>query len=64
MLPKDPNILFSLLNMKLRDQYPNLDALCDDMDEAKPEIEAAMLKAGYVYDTATNSFIKNTGGLK
>lgn len=57
MLPKDPNILFSLLNMKLRDQYPSLDALCDDMGEAKPEIEAAMLAAGYVYNPELNSFV-------
>lgn len=58
MLPKDPNILFSLLNMKLRDLYPSLEALCDDMDESKEDIENAMLKAGYVYNTELNSFIK------
>lgn len=58
MLPKDPNILFSLLNMKLRDLYPSLEALCDDMDESKEDIENVMLKAGYVYNTELNSFIK------
>ena len=34
-LPRDPMILFSVLNMKLRDFYPSLDALCEDMDEDK-----------------------------
>lgn len=58
MLPKDPNILFSLLNMKLRDLYSSLDALCDDMDESKENIEQLMLKAGYVYNSDINSFIK------
>ena len=58
MLPKDPNILFSLLNMKLRDLYPSLEALCDDMEESKEDIENTMLKAGYVYNPSTNSFIK------
>lgn len=34
MLPKDPMILFSYINMKLRDQYPSLDELCraEDID--------------------------------
>lgn len=58
MLPKDPNILFSLLNMKLRDSYPSLDALCDDLCESRLQIEEAMDKAGYKYCVETNSFIK------
>ena len=58
MLPKDPNILFSLLNMKLRDFYSSLDALCDDLDEDRREIEQLMLKAGYIYDPNSNSFVK------
>ena len=31
-MPKDPMMLMSFINMKLRDFYPTLDALCDDMD--------------------------------
>ena len=57
-LPKDPFILLSVINMKLRDFYPNLDALCDDMDEDKNEIIAAMAKAGYHYDENRNAFVK------
>ena len=31
MLPKDPMILLSYLNTHLRDDYPTLDALCEDL---------------------------------
>ena len=27
-LPKDPMMLMSFINMKLRDEYPSLDELC------------------------------------
>ncbi len=33
MLPKDPDMLVSFLNLKLRDYYENLDELCDYLDE-------------------------------
>ena len=29
-LPEDPMMLYSFINMKLRDFYPSLDALCED----------------------------------
>ena len=38
-LPKDPNILLSMINMKLRDKYSTFDELCDDLDVEKAEIE-------------------------
>lgn len=57
-LPKDPYILFSMINMKLRDQYPSLDALCDDMDEDKQQIIDALQKIGYRYDAERNAFLK------
>ena len=31
-LPKDPMMLMSVINMKLRDFYPSLDELCEDME--------------------------------
>ena len=37
-LPKDPMLLLSVVNTKLRDYYHNLDALCDDMKVEKEEI--------------------------
>ena len=57
MLPKDPFMLLSMINMKLRDQYPSLDALCDDLDVSKAEIEETLSKAGYHYDAGHNAFI-------
>ena len=34
-LPNDPIMLLSMINLKLRDFYPTLDALCEDLDEDK-----------------------------
>lgn len=56
-LPKDPYMLLSMINMKLRDFYGSLDALCDDMDEDKQQILASMAKVGYQYDAERNAFI-------
>lgn len=56
MLPKDPNILLSMINMKLRDKYSSLDELCDDLDESKSEITEILGQAGYKYDDITNQF--------
>ena len=55
-LPRDPMILFSVLNMKLRDFYPSLDALCDDLDEDRQQIIDAMASAGFRYDPERNAF--------
>lgn len=57
MLPQDPNILLSYLNTKLRDQYPSLDALCDDLDVSKAELTEKLAAAGYRYDAAQNRFV-------
>ena len=56
MLPKDPVILLSFLNMKLRDQYKSLMDLCDDLDEDEAEILKIMRDAGYTYDREKNQF--------
>lgn len=56
-LPKDPMILFSVLNMKLRDFYPSLDALCEDLDEDKQAILETMAAAGFHYNADRNAFM-------
>ena len=38
MLPSDPIMLLSVVNMKLRDSYASLAALCDDLDVSEKEI--------------------------
>ena len=57
MLPSDPIMLLSFVNMKLRDQYPSLDALCEDMDANKEEIVKKLAEVGYEYSQDTNQFI-------
>ena len=56
MLPKDPIILLSVVNTKLRDCYSSLDALCDDLGESREEIESKLKAVGFEYDEASNSF--------
>ncbi len=56
MLPKDPILLLSVVNMKLRDAYDSLDALCEDLDEDRGELEEKLRAAGYVYDSEHNQF--------
>lgn len=38
-MPKDPFMLLSWVNMKLRDRYENLDSLCDDLSLNREELE-------------------------
>ena len=56
MLPNDPIMLLSAVNMKLRDKYASLDALCEDMDADKAQIIAKLAEVGYEYDEKTNRF--------
>ncbi len=56
-LPGDPILLLSFLNMKLRDFYPSLDALCDDLDEDKAALCAKLSAVGYQYDPHRNQFV-------
>lgn len=55
-LPKDPVMLMSVINMKLRDCYSTLDALCDDMNLSRTELEEHLSAAGFVYNPAVNKF--------
>ncbi len=56
-LPSDPILLLSFLNMKLRDFYPSLDALCDDLDEDRVALCAKLSAVGYEYDPQRNQFV-------
>lgn len=55
-LPNDPMILFSFINMKLRDEYSSLDALCDDLQVDKASLMAKLAEAGFEYSTEHNKF--------
>lgn len=45
-LPEDPMMLFSFINMKLRDNYSSLDELCDDMHLQKEMLVQKLKSAG------------------
>lgn len=56
-IPNDPIILLSYINTKLRDDYPSLAALCDDLNIDEPTLKAKLATIGYVYDPKLNKFI-------
>ena len=56
MLPKDPFMLLSYVNMKLRDQNENLDDFCRSEDIDKENLLATLGKAGFVYIESINQF--------
>lgn len=56
-LPNDPAMLVSVLNTKLRDFYPSLDSLCDDLQADKAEIIKKCSLIGYEYSPDRNQFI-------
>ena len=56
MLPQDPAMLLSYVNMKLRDQYASLDDLCYDLYISKEEIVEKIKSIYYIYDFEKNQF--------
>lgn len=54
--PEDPQILFSYINMFLRDEYPSLAALCEDLGLDRTAIEKKLASAGYTYSEKYNKF--------
>lgn len=57
MIPKDPVMLLSFMNMRLRDYGMNLDELCDDLDVERREMEAILAKIDYHYNEERNQFV-------
>lgn len=55
-LPKDPIMLLSAVNMKLRDFYSSLEEMCEDMDIRLDEIVNILGSAGFEYDREQNRF--------
>ena len=56
-IPKDPVILLSFINLKLRDYYPSLDELCASLDIQRAPLEKALASIDYAYDPQTNQFV-------
>ncbi len=57
MIPKDPVMLLSFVNLKLRDFYESPDAMYEDLDVDGKEIEEKLAGIGYVYDKERNQFV-------
>ena len=57
MIPKDPVMLLSFLNLKLRDFYKSDEAMYDDLDLDRKEIEEKLAGIGYTYDKERNQFV-------
>lgn len=57
MIPNDPVMLLSYINLKLRDYYKSLDQLCDDLDISKSDIITKLESIDYRYNQEKNQFV-------
>lgn len=57
MIPSDPVMLLSYMNLKLRDFYPSLQAFCEDTDEDMEKIKDKLSQIDYHYDEEKNQFV-------
>ena len=57
LLPKDPIMLYSVINTKLRDFYSSLEALCEDMNINENTLKEKLSSAGFEYNKERNQFI-------
>lgn len=55
-LPQDPFILLSWANTQLRDRYPSLEALCEDLEINSDTLIQRLGDYGYKYDRENNKF--------
>lgn len=56
MIPNDPVMLLSYINTQLRDNYKDLEDLCDRLDVSQSEIEEKLGNIGYRYNRDLNQF--------
>ncbi len=57
MIPKEPVMLLSFVNLKLRDFYKDLDSMCEELDVEKEEILQKLETIDYHYDKEQNQFV-------
>ncbi|MGN0400130.1 MAG: DUF4250 domain-containing protein [Blautia sp.] len=57
MIPKDPVMLLSFVNLKLRDFYSSLDDLCREMELDRKDLEKKLGSIDYFYDAGRNQFV-------
>lgn len=57
MIPKDPVMLLSFVNLKLRDYYNSLEQLCEELELDRDELVAKLEGIEYRYDAERNQFV-------
>lgn len=55
-LPKDPIMLMSVVNTKLRDEFANPDELCRACCIRREELDEKLRAAGFTYKPETNQY--------
>ena len=53
-IPSDPMILFSFINMKLRDEFSSLDELCATLGIERKCLEDKLASVGFEYSAENN----------
>lgn len=56
-IPKDPAMLLSFVNLKLRDEFSSFDEMCDAMSCDRNAIIEKLKMIDYEYDEKTNQFV-------
>ncbi len=56
MLPKEPVMLLSYINTRLRDYNLDLKKLCEDLGVDREELEEKLRSIGYEYQEEINQF--------
>ncbi len=57
MIPSDPIMLLSFVNLKLRDYYESFGAMCEDLDISEEEVRTKLEAVNYHYDAEKNQFV-------
>ena len=57
MIPKDPAVLLSFVNTKLRDEYPSLAELRAALDVDETALRDTLAALHYEYDAGRNRFV-------
>lgn len=55
-IPDNANMLFSFVNMKLRDEFESLDELCLSLDIEKEWLTEKLASASFLYNEDLNKF--------
>lgn len=56
-IPKDPVMLLSFVNLKLRDFYGSLDEMCAELSINREELIVKLKNIDYEYDSSVNQFV-------